>query len=137
MRTAWTVIGESHSQRLVSDSYTVSLQSLTLAVDDLRFAKPQDAVWNSTTFEAKTKPPSCLQANSSSYTNATGTSEDCLFLNVQVPEGSNGQTAWYPVMVWMWVFLCLHRVTEREGEKLTEATEGASRAARRPFTTAL
>ncbi|KAK1927549.1 Carboxylesterase [Papiliotrema laurentii] len=67
-------------------------------VKDLRFVAPQTAVWNTTSFNATTPSSACLQAG-----NSYGpSSEDCLYLDVHVPAGVNGSTAWLPVMVWVY-----------------------------------
>ncbi|WRT64599.1 uncharacterized protein IL334_001532 [Kwoniella shivajii] len=67
-------------------------------VGDLRFRPPQDYTYNFSV-TAQTQPPACLQDPSGV---SNGQSEDCLFLNVFAPEGANGQTAWLPVMVWIY-----------------------------------
>ncbi|ORY24002.1 Alpha/Beta hydrolase protein [Naematelia encephala] len=69
-------------------------------IGDLRFSPPQDAVFNTSTYQATTLPPACLQKES--YLTSTGISEDCLYLNVLTPAGANGQTAYLPVVVWVY-----------------------------------
>ncbi|KJD99467.1 hypothetical protein I311_06965 [Cryptococcus gattii NT-10] len=68
-------------------------------IDELRFTRPESYTYNSSTFQATTAPPACMQGNSSS--NQT-ISEDCLYLNVYAPAGSNATNNWLPVMVWVY-----------------------------------
>lgn len=70
-------------------------------VDDLRFAPPEDPTWSSRAFNATRPPPACLQRNNTMYA-GYGYSEDCLYLNVQVPKGYNEQSAPLPVMLWVY-----------------------------------
>lgn len=84
--------------RPVSSRHPVALYLLMSAVDDLRFVAPQTAVWNSSVFNATTLAPACLQPEDPEY---PVTSEDCLYLNVFTPPGTNATNAYLPVMVWM------------------------------------
>ncbi|OWZ67867.1 hypothetical protein AYX15_01223 [Cryptococcus neoformans] len=68
-------------------------------VGDLRFRPPQSHIYNSSTFQATTPPPACMQDNS---TNNLTISEDCLYLNIYAPAGSNATNNWLPVMVWVY-----------------------------------
>lgn len=62
---------------------------------------PQTPTWNTSSFNATTPPAACIQSKSATYTETFGSSEDCLYLNVQAPAGTNAQTAWLPVVVWV------------------------------------
>ncbi|OCF45772.1 hypothetical protein I317_00260 [Kwoniella heveanensis CBS 569] len=66
-------------------------------VSENRFQPPQDYIYNFSV-TAQRPPPTCLQDPTNAILPA---SEDCLFLNVFVPEGANAQTAYLPVMVWV------------------------------------
>ncbi|KIR26114.1 carboxylesterase [Cryptococcus deuterogattii LA55] len=68
-------------------------------IDGLRFTPPESYTYNSSTFQATTAPPACMQDNSS---NNQTISEDCLYLNVYSPAGSNATNNWLPVMVWVY-----------------------------------
>ncbi|WVQ98239.1 hypothetical protein IAU59_005362 [Kwoniella sp. CBS 9459] len=66
-------------------------------VGENRFKAPQDYVYNFSV-TAQRLPPACLQDPEGAAHNI---SEDCLFLNVFAPQGSTGQTAYLPVMVFV------------------------------------
>ncbi|WVW78240.1 hypothetical protein I302_100193 [Kwoniella bestiolae CBS 10118] len=67
-------------------------------VGDLRFSPPQSYIYNFSV-TAQKQPPACLQ----SPNGLAGTqSEDCLYLNVYAPQGSNATSAYLPVMVWIY-----------------------------------
>lgn len=70
-------------------------------VGDLRFAPPQSYQYNFSV-TAQSQPQACLQDPTSGYLGAAGASEDCLYLNVYTPQGANAQTAWLPVMLWVY-----------------------------------
>ncbi|WVO25233.1 uncharacterized protein IAS62_006623 [Cryptococcus decagattii] len=67
-------------------------------IGDLRFAPPVSYTYNSSTFQATTAPPACMQTNLLVHK----ISEDCLYLNVYAPAGSNATTTRLPVMVWVY-----------------------------------
>lgn len=100
----WTRTSVSHSPSPVRLSRLILSSAdriFVIAVGDLRFVPPQDAVYPNSTFEATSHPPACLQ--SPNEISGSNYSEDCLYLNVFTPAGANAQTAWLPVMVWMYV----------------------------------
>ena len=68
-------------------------------VGDLRWRAPQPAAHWGGVREAKTVGPACMQSGDPwpPWSPVTATSEDCLTLNVWVPEGTKG----LPVMVWI------------------------------------
>ncbi|XAO27820.1 hypothetical protein I312_106683 [Cryptococcus bacillisporus CA1280] len=67
-------------------------------IGDLRFAPPVSYTYNSSTFQATTAPPACMQTNLLVHK----ISEDCLYLNVYAPAKSNATTDRLPVMVWVY-----------------------------------
>ncbi|KIY31433.1 carboxylesterase [Cryptococcus gattii E566] len=67
-------------------------------IGDLRFAPPVSYTYNSSTFQATNAPPACMQTNLLVHK----TSEDCLYLNVYAPAGSNATTDGLSVMVWVY-----------------------------------
>jgi carboxylesterase type B len=92
--------------------------ALTSAIGDLRFAHPKPAIYNSTTLNATTPGPACLQdaRGQQDFFRGVGISEDCLTLNIMTPKGAANRTTTsnatvvgnaanntggLPVMVWM------------------------------------
>ncbi|ODN79381.1 hypothetical protein L202_03383 [Cryptococcus amylolentus CBS 6039] len=72
-------------------------------VNKLRFAAPQSYVYNTESYTAQTQPPMCLQnPQESEIIYGTESSEDCLFLNIFAPAGSNLAEEKVPVMVWVY-----------------------------------
>ena len=76
---------------------------LILATGDLRFKHPQDYSYSSSV-DATQKGRSCLQQSQPS---SQSMDEDCLFLNIQVPENT-APDANLPVMFWMYVSSVMH-----------------------------
>lgn len=71
-------------------------------VGHLRFTPPQQAIYNSSSISAQKQPPACLQRPTAMYTELYGQSEDCLYLNIFTPKGSNQNTTRLPVLVWVY-----------------------------------
>ena len=83
---------------------TVGIYSILTkaAVGDLRWKAPIQPTWNTSTYNATSVIPTCLQApNGLAGRNGSVIGEDCLYLDVYTPAGVNA-TADLPVFVWIY-----------------------------------
>ncbi|WVQ79888.1 hypothetical protein IAT38_001988 [Cryptococcus sp. DSM 104549] len=72
-------------------------------VNELRFAPPECAVYNSS-ITAQKQPPACMQdpTNTVAIGPDASISEDCLYHNVYAPQGASQAPGSLPVMVWVY-----------------------------------